>query len=132
MEPCSPAVRRYHRRFIPAMGVYVLSIFAATWAFRHLRLQGAVAVALAMLPAVPILAVISIVGLYLKEETDEFLRMRVAHSLLWAIGLTLAGCTAWGFLDIYGLVARLSSFYVVVAFCVAFGFCACLVALRYR
>ncbi|HEX4097167.1 MAG TPA: hypothetical protein VHX64_10590 [Caulobacteraceae bacterium] len=132
MGPRSPAVRRYHRRFVPVMGAYVLGVGAATWAFRHLHPQGAVALALAMLPAIPILAAIGVVALYLKEETDEFLRMRVAHSLLWAIGLTLAACTVWGFLDNYGLVERLSLFYVVVAFCAAFGFCTCLLSWRYR
>ncbi len=132
MEPRTAAVRRYHRRLIPTAGLYVAAIFAATWAFRHERPQGAAAIALAMLPAIPILAMIGIVGLYLKEESDEFLRMRVAHALLWAIGLTLAACSVWGFLDNYGLVARLSLFYVVVAFCVAFGLSSCILALRYR
>ncbi len=132
MRPRSPAERRYHRRLFPVAGLYVVGIFAATWVFRHGRPEGAIAVALAMLPAIPMLAMIGIVGLYLKDESDEFLRMRVVQALLWAIGLTLAGCTVWGFLDNYDVVARLSLFYVVVAFCVAFGFCSCLLALRYR
>ena len=49
-----------------------------------------------LLPAIPVAAMIFIVGRYLKQETDEFVRMLVTQSLLWALGVTMIGDIVFG------------------------------------
>ena len=110
------ARRRYLARFTPMMVAYVASVMGVTWVFNNQPPEGVLKYALAILPALPILGVIAIMGRYLVEETDEFVRMRHAMVLLVSIGLTLSFCAAWGFLEIYAGVPAIGLFNVVWGF----------------
>lgn len=110
------ARRRYLARFFPTMAAYVVGVLAVTWIFNNQPPEGPLKYALAILPALPILVLIAIMGRYLVEETDEFVRMRHAMQLLIAIGLTLSFCAAWGFLEIYAGVPAIGLFNVVWGF----------------
>lgn len=128
----SPATRRYLRRFIPTMIVYVVAVMGVSWAFDSFQLTGPVAWALAALPALPILAVIVIMGLYLKEEGDEFVRNVLIEAILWGIGVTLAVMTVWGFLEIYAGAPKLPSFMAFPIWCGAMGVAQPFVKRRYQ
>ena len=39
-----------------------------------------------LLPAIPIIGIIAVVGLYLAEEKDEFQRNLLIQSMLWGLG----------------------------------------------
>ena len=58
----SPAVRRYMKRFIPTMLLYVVVLMASILAIKRLHPEGPLLWALAVAPAVPILAVIWVMG----------------------------------------------------------------------
>jgi hypothetical protein len=128
----SPAAKRYLIRFFPAMAAYVGVLFASIWLIRHENPQGLLLWALAIAPALPIIAVIAIMGLYLVEETDEFVRAMLVQAMLWGIGVTLAGCTAWGFLENVNLVPHLPLYLVFPIFCAAMGLAQPIVRWRYR
>ena len=70
----SPAVRRYNKRIFLASAAYLVTLLSTALTIKHLHPAHAVAVVLAIIPAIPIAATIAIVGLYLKEEKDEFQR----------------------------------------------------------
>lgn len=121
MNSTSPAGRRYTRRFIPLMLLYVAAIFLTVWVFANNPPQGWLRYALAALPALPIIGVIWAVGLYLHEEEDEYVRMRLATVSLYATGVTLALATVWGFLEQFGTVPHIPLYYAFVGFWAAFG-----------
>lgn len=128
----SPAVRRYMRRYIPAMVVYVAVIFGVSWIFNRFAPTGPLAWILALAPAVPILFVIAALGLYLKEEADEFVRGMMIESMLWGIGVIMAVMTVWGFLELYAKAPHLSAFWAFPLFCIAMGVAQQFVRRRYR
>ena len=128
----SPAAKRYLARFAPAMTAYVVVLFATTWLIKHQAPHGLLLWVLAIAPALPIIAVIAIMGLYLVEEQDEFVRSTLVQAMLWGIGVTLAGCTAWGFLENVELVPHLPLHLVFPMFCAAMGLAQPLVRWRYR
>jgi xanthosine utilization system XapX-like protein len=105
----SPAARRYTRRFMTAMSVYVFTLLGAVSALRYLRPTGGLAYALAIAPALPLIAAIGVIGLYLREETDEFQRAIQTEAALWATGGMMAIATVWGFLEMFGLVPHVDS-----------------------
>ncbi len=121
MNSMSPAGRRYVRRFVPLMLLYVAAIFLSVWMFAHNPPEGWLRYGLAVLPALPILGVIAVVGLYLREEEDEYVRMRMATVSLYATGVTLALATVWGFLEQFGTVPHIPLYYAFVTFWAAFG-----------
>jgi uncharacterized YccA/Bax inhibitor family protein len=128
----SPAVKRYLRRFIPTMIAYVAVIFAVSWIFRTFDPTGPLAWALAVLPAIPILVVIAVMGLYMKEEGDEFVRNLLVESMLWGMGLTLSVMTVWGFAEIYAEAPKLPSFWAFPIFCFGMGVAQPLVKRRFQ
>jgi hypothetical protein len=88
---------------------------------RHHHPVGAELYALAAVPTLPILAVLVVVGLYLKEEQDEFQRMVVVRSLLGAIAGLLAMSAFVDFLRSYNVLGALPPFTDFVVFWVLFG-----------
>ena len=127
-----PPARRYLQRFIPVMASYVVALFAVEWIFRHHAVRGPLAFLLALLPALPIVGVVIIVGLYLREETDEVEKAMRVESLLWGIGLTLSTTTLWGFLEVFGQVQHVEGYMVFPAFCFFTGIAGLVVRWRYR
>jgi len=105
----SAAWRRYRRRQMTAMGLYVLALIGAMEVYRSLHPTGPLAYGTAILPALPILGVIVAIGLYLREETDEFERGITAEAALWASGGLLVLATVWGFLEMFGLAPHVES-----------------------
>ncbi|HET7103106.1 MAG TPA: hypothetical protein VFI20_03380 [Terracidiphilus sp.] len=127
-----PAERRYLYRFLVAMACYTIFLIAAKEAFPRLHPSGAPAYALAILPAVPIIAVIAVVGLYIGELKDEFQRSMLVQAMIWGIGVTLAATTAWGFLELFSLAPHVPLYMVFPVFCVFAGIAQGVLKLRYR
>jgi hypothetical protein len=128
----NPAMRRYLYRFLTAMALYVIFLIAAAEGFPRYHPTGFPAYLLAVLPALPIIAVIAIVGLYIAEIKDEFQRSVIIQALVWGIGATLAATTAWGFLEVFSLVPHAPLYLVFPLFCVCAGVSNGVLKLRYR
>lgn len=117
-----PASKRYMLRMAVIMGFYVVAIFGAVWMFTHSPPQGTLRYLVAAAPSLPILGVIWAVGMYFKEEDDEYLRLRLATTSLWATGITLAAASVWGFLENFDTVQHLPLYFAFVFYWGAFGF----------
>jgi hypothetical protein len=126
------AARRYHRRFFIAMGAYVLTILSSAMVFASAHPAPWLAALLALAPAIPIIAVIAVMGLYLREETDELERAISAESGLWATGALLAIATTWGFLEQFGLVIHIEAWAVFPIWAASLGVATGFVRRRYR
>jgi hypothetical protein len=128
----NPAQRRYLWRFFPMMTAYVVVLLACNSAIRAWHPQGAALFLLSLLPALPLLGVIAVMGLYLAEEADEFIRNRLITSMMGGIGIMLAVTTVWGFLENGGQVPHFPTFLAFPLWCAAFGVIQCLLGLRDR
>jgi xanthosine utilization system XapX-like protein len=128
----NPAVRQFLYRFVATMLVYAGCIVVAVWSFVHQHPTGVLAYLLAVLPALPIIAMLALFGLYLREEKDEFQRTVLIESMLWSIGATLAVTTVWGFLENFVQVPHLDLYLVFPLFCFFVGISRPLLKMRYR
>ena len=99
----SPAMRRYVIRIAVMMSIYLITLFAAVYAFKHQLVSGPVAYPLAILPALPIIGVFWAVMRLLVEEPDEFMRMLMVRQTLVATGFCLTVMTVWEFLQNFDL-----------------------------
>jgi hypothetical protein len=111
---------------------YVAVLFGSLWVIKTYHPNGALLWLLGVAPAIPVIGVIAAMGLYIMEETDEFLRLVLVQSMLWGIGVTLALCTAWGFLENVGVVPHFPLYLVFAVFCGAFGLAQPFVRRRYQ
>jgi uncharacterized YccA/Bax inhibitor family protein len=128
----NPATRRYTFRMMTAMAFYLIFLVVAVRAFHHGHPEGVSAYLLALLPALPVVGIMLVVGMYLAEEKDEFLRKVFVDSMLWGIGVTLSVTTVWGFLELFVPVPHLDLYLVFVLFWAAVGIASPFLRLRYR
>jgi amino acid permease len=128
----STAAKRYARRFTAAMSLYALALVVAIGAYIRIQPTGVLAYALAIAPAIPLVAAIVIIGLYLREETDEFERAVQVESALWATGGMLAIATVWGFLETFRLAPNVPTWAVFPIWAVLLGPAQIIARWRYR
>jgi hypothetical protein len=116
------AQRRYFRSILILLIAYILIIVGVVIFFRNQDRAGVLAYIAAALPAFPVIGVIFVMGRYLVEETDEYLRMKFNRQVLVATGLMLTVVTVWGFLERFGRVNHIDAYWGVVLWFFGFGF----------
>lgn len=116
-EP-STALAKYDLRTLLAVLVYLACMFAAVPLGRAVGAGSPWLWPVALLPAVPILAVIWAMARYLAEETDEFLRRRAIHASLIGSAAVLVLATVWGMLELFKLVPHAGGWLAVPVFAV--------------
>ena len=117
----SPEMKRYNVRLLAVMTVYVITLVGAIWWFRHAPPAGVLAWVVAVLPALPIMGVFVVLGRLIVELRDEYVRMLLVRQALVATGFALSVCTAWGFLENFGLVRHVAAYYAAVLWCGGLG-----------
>jgi hypothetical protein len=132
--PKSKAGRRYIRRLIPTMMVYLVFLFLSGWIFHHLHPTGIAVYLIAVLPALPLVGSLVVLGFYIAEETDEFERSIIIQSMLWGIGGALSVSTIWGALEDFATTPppHLSTFYIYIFFWIFMGISQPIIRLRYQ
>ncbi len=132
MQKRNPAQRRYLLRFMPLMVSYALILVGVSAAQRHGSITGTTLGAMSVLPAIPLVGVIIVMGLYLRDERDEFIRDRLVASMLGGTAILLSAATVWGFLENNGVVGHPPTFLAFPFWCGAMGLSQCALALRDR
>jgi hypothetical protein len=130
--PVTKAGRRYIYRLAPTMALYLLFTYIAQWSFHHLHPTRLVVYLLAVLPTLPLVGSLAIVGLYIAEETDEFERSILVQSMLWGFGVALSISTVWGSLEDFANAPHLSTFYLLLFFWVVMGISQPFIRRRYQ
>ena len=131
-DSINPAQKRYLWRIFGTLVVYAVFLFLALWEFIHHHPTGVLAYALAILPAISVVGILVIFGLYLAEEKDELLRSISVQSILWSLGATMAVTTVWGFLEDFVHVPHVQLVLVFPIFCFFAAITTPLVIFRYR
>jgi len=111
---------------------YVLFLVVSVSVFARYHPAGPLAYVLAILPALPIVGMIAVFGIYLGEEKDELQRAMGVQALLWSTGATLSLTTVWGFLENFTNVPHLQLMWIYPIFGVFFGIALPIINARYR
>ena len=117
----SAAMRTYNRSMIAASITYVALLLASVGVASRFAPAVPLRVLLAILPALPVLFMIRAMALLIKEERDEYLRMRIVEQVLIATGFLLAVTTLYGFLSAFDLAPKLDAFLTVPVWAVGLG-----------
>jgi hypothetical protein len=117
----SPAILRYNRGMLIASFAYVLGLGTAILIHNNIHPGPALAWPTAFLPILPIFAMIWVMGRYLKEETDEYLRHRAIMASLVGLALVLGLGSFWGFLETFELVPHVPGWWAVPIWAVGLG-----------
>ncbi len=127
----SPAVRRYVWRMGGTSLLYVVAVFFSLHVLYHGRVPLPAALGLASIPSVPVILMIVVVSLYLKEEKDDFQRELFIRAMLWGTGVTLAVTSFWSFVHLFAHFPSVDGFHVFVLFWLVDGLAALVLRLRH-
>ena len=127
----SDSAKRSFRRTAIYTGVYLILTFASVTALRTQHPSRAVAIALALVPAV---AAIGIVRAYLVglRELDEFQRRLQYEAILIGAAVTAFASVAYGFLEFLVGFPHLSAFYAMLVMVGAFSLAVVFLNWRHR
>jgi hypothetical protein len=126
------AIVRYTKGIAATSLLYVLGLGLAITLDRRVEISGATAFLVALLPAVPILGMVWVMGRYLHEEQDEYLRYRAMIASLIGLGLVLSVGSFWGFLETFELVPHVPGWWAVPIWAIGMGLGQAWLALRDR
>ncbi len=114
--------KAYVKRLFFLMSLYMVLLFIAV---RMLDdpdpVTGVLAYILGILPALPVIGIFWAVGRLLIELQDEYQKMLMVRQILVATAFTLAGATAWGFLEQFNLAVHLPAYYWAVIWFAGLG-----------
>ncbi len=115
------AARRYNLHFLGTVFIYAVLLTGATWLGKHFEITGLGLVALSILPALAITASLVVMGRYLVEETDEYVRRRAVTAMLFGVAVLLSISTALGFLQQRDAISGIDLLWAFPAWCVIYG-----------
>src|ERR1035441_6816032 len=76
--------------FLGSTLLLTMALFAIAYdAPAHFSVPRPTLLLLRLLPAIPVAAMVYIVGRHLARETDEFIRAIVTRPILWGLGVTM-------------------------------------------
>jgi hypothetical protein len=117
----TPAFKRYQRRVQIAMAIYVVVILGAAWILKHSTLTGWHLYGWAVAPAIPVIAVIVAMARYLKEETDEYQRLKMMKAILVGTAALLSTVVVNDFVETFAKTQAFPPFASFIVFAVAVG-----------
>ncbi len=100
----SPALANYNRRFMVWTFGYMVALTVAITMHQKMEMAEPILWFAGLLPALPVFGMIWTMVRYMREEEDEYLRLRAANAGLIGTALLLAIATPWGFLEMFGAV----------------------------
>ncbi|MEM6857016.1 MAG: hypothetical protein AAF559_04020 [Pseudomonadota bacterium] len=103
------------------MMAYMGGMLMVMYVYNNDMPVGALAYAVPLLPTVPLLAAMGVMGRYMVEETDEYLRHRTSLAALIGLGLVLVVGTLWGFLETFELVPHIWAWWVFPVWAIGLG-----------
>lgn len=110
------AARRYVQRMRAWALIYLGTVWVITRYIHQHHPTGATLFVLAAFPALEVVGMIAVVGIYLRDEVDEFKRHQLVVAILWAIGFTLALMAYVDFLQSYKAITGPPPFMEFIVF----------------
>jgi hypothetical protein len=108
-RPRTPAWTRRSRQTMVSAVVYAAVLLVVIFVRIAHPLQGVLAYALAIVPALPVVAMVWVMGRYIRDEADEFERTVYIENALWAAGAVLSIATIWGFAEMLANAPHVAS-----------------------
>jgi hypothetical protein len=102
--------KRFKKNGLTLVGIYFVIYFACFAAHSWLHLGGFWVWVLAILPVLPMLGVIAVMGRYLRDETDEYKRDVTIRCVLWGAAGAVAASMLGGFLWVFGWKGHMPPF----------------------
>ncbi len=117
----SPALTDYNRRFMVWTFGYMAALTIAITMHQKMALSDPMLWLAGLIPAFPVGGMIWTMVRYMREEEDEYLRLRAANAGMIGTAFLLAVATPWGFLEMFGAVPHIPAWAVFPVWAIGMG-----------
>ena len=112
----STAQKRYQRASLQFMAAYLVVLLCSVWFVKHDGQERFYLYFWSVIPALPVLGIVYRMSVYLREETDEYLRWVTIQGLLLGTAAMLAVLVVSDFLRSFAGMPDLPPFVLFMVF----------------
>src|SRR6476619_1628496 len=125
----TPAQRAHTRRVLLLLLAYAVILPPLVWLRAHRHVSDLVALLMAIGASLPVLGIFASWGRYLSDERDEYHQALTLKRIAIATNATMGAAVVWGFLQAFGVMPLIETYWVPFAWVMIQGFSACIAML---
>lgn len=122
----TPAQRAHTRRVLWLLLVYALILPPLVWLQAHRHVSHTLSLAMAIVAALPVLGIFASWGRYISDERDEYHQALTLRRIAVATNATMGAAVVWGFLQAFGVMPLIETYWVPFVWVVMQGMFACI------
>lgn len=124
----TPAQRAHTRRIMWLLLVYALVLPPLFWLRATHHVGDGLLLAMAIIASVPVLGMFASWGRYVSDERDEYHRSLTLGRIAVATNVTMGAAVIWGFLQAFGVMPLIETYWVPFVWVVMQGMFGCIEA----
>ena len=128
----TPAQRAHVRRTLWLLLIYAVVLPPLVWLHAHHQSGPALSVPMAIAASIPVLGIFASWGRYLSDERDEYHQALTLRRIAIATNATMGAAVVWGFLQAFGAMPLIETYWVPFVWVVMQGVAGGIAALSQR
>jgi len=122
----TPAQRAHIRRILWLLLAYAIVLPPLVWLRAHRHVSDAASLAMAIAASLPVLGIFASWGRYLSAERDEYQQSLALRRIAVATNATMGAAIVWGFLQAFGVMPLIETYWVPFVWVVFQGMYGCI------
>jgi hypothetical protein len=122
----TPAQRAHIRRTLWLLLAYAIVLPPLVWLRAHRQVSESVSLAMAIVASLPVLGIFASWGRYVSDERDEFHQALALRRIAVATNATMGAAIVWGFLQAFGVVPLIETYWVPFVWVIVQGMYGCI------
>jgi hypothetical protein len=121
----TPAQRAHTRRILWLLLVYAIILPPLVWVRANTAVSGYIPVLMAIVASLPVLGIFASWGRYVSDESDEYHQALTLRRIAVATNATMGAAVVWGFLQAFGAMPLVETYWIPLVWVVMQGMFAC-------
>jgi hypothetical protein len=119
------AQRAHVKRILWLLLAYAVILPPLIWLRSHRHVSDLVMIVMAIAASVPVLGIFASWGRYISDERDEYQQAVMLRRIAVSTNATMAAAVAWGFLQAFGVMPLIETYWVAFVWVVIQGAFGC-------
>jgi purine-cytosine permease-like protein len=121
----TPAQRAHTRRILWLLLAYAVILPPLVWLHAHRHIGPTLSVIMGIAASIPVLGIFASWGRYLSDERDEYHQALTLRRIAVATNTTMGAAVVWGFLQAFGAMPLIETYWVPFVWVVFQGLFGC-------
>lgn len=121
----TPAQRAHMRRVLWLLLVYAVVLPPLVWLHATHKIGNGILLAMAIAASLPVLGIFASWGRYVSDERDEYHQSVALRRIAVATNATMGAAIVWGFLQAFGVMPLIETYWVPFVWVVLQGMFGC-------